>query len=232
MNLGIALNGGALRCSYYVGFFQYLYDYNIEVDEISAISSGVIAGLIYFSKENPKKVFDKFGKELEKYKFKPKVFSIMLDMFLKEYYLEKEKLEIINKKLKVLTTKLPKFEPIIFDQFSDLDDLFRITSSSCSLPFFFNFPVINNNEYYIDGGFARQDLTNYLNTNKKIQLSPFCIKKNKKNESIINLGIEDKNTFKDLYYSFFYNADISNKWFENGYQDAENTFKNSTSLKL
>ena len=86
MSLGIAMNGGAIRCTYYTGFLQYIYENKIIVDEISALSSGVVSALIYFSGENPREMFYYFTNNLAKNRLNPKIFSILLKEFIDEYY--------------------------------------------------------------------------------------------------------------------------------------------------
>ena len=225
MTLGLAINGGAIRCSYYIGFLQYIYEKKITIDEISALSSGVVAGLIYYSGESPKEIFDDFSRELSQNRLKPKIFSILLNNLLRKYYHKDEDILKLNLKLKIATTKIPKFKSIIFDNFSNFDDLFKIAEASCSLPYFFNFPVKFKNEYYIDGYFSERNLASYLTTKKKIFLFPFSISKNTNDQDLLEIGLGNDFSLKNILSTFIFNEDISNFWYQRGYSDALDNFR-------
>ena len=51
MKVGLVLEGGAMRGMYTAGVLDAFLEENIEVDEIVAVSAGVLFGVNYLSKQ-------------------------------------------------------------------------------------------------------------------------------------------------------------------------------------
>ncbi len=218
--LGIVLNGGSLRCAYYTGFLQYVYENKIKLDEIVTISSGIIPAIIHFSGESPEDIYNEFKGKILKDRKNMKIFSILLRELIDTVFKSDDDVRILNSKLKVISTKLPQFKPHVFDEFKTKEELFQIGSSSCSLPYLFDFPAKVNKSYFIDGVFSKKYLPDMLNTKRKIVLSSFSPIKTRLNEESKTASIGKKVSLKHYLSTFLYDEKITTHWYDKGYHDA------------
>ena len=111
MELGIALDGGALRSAYFMGFFEYLYERDIKVNEIVTISAGWMPSLTHISNQSPRFVYERYLNRISPGSLKRKIYLKLGFEFFRECMDKIRSLKNVNGRLKVVTTSFPRNKP-------------------------------------------------------------------------------------------------------------------------
>ncbi len=149
---GLVMSGGAARGFAHVGVFKALEENQINIDIVSGVSAGSIAGSFYCDGFSPEEIFDIFEKnkvfDLVKLRFSRKglLSTSGLRKVLKNN-LRTKKMEDLPKPLVINATNIEEGITTYFTE----GNLVDIVVASCSIPVVFE-PAKINNVTYVDGG--------------------------------------------------------------------------------
>lgn len=161
--IGIVIEGGAMRSIYAAGILDYFLDQKIEIPNVLAVSAGAYAGMNYVSGQKGR-VLDAVIKPLKEYKylgigtfFKKGTFFDMEYLF-KEVPKKKAPFDFeafLNsaKHFLISTTDCITGKCIYHDQFQNQDEFWKICKTANSLPFIAKITPINGVPM-LDGGVA------------------------------------------------------------------------------
>ena len=161
--IGIVIEGGAMRSIYAAGILDYFLDQKIEIPNVLAVSAGAYAGMNYLSGQKGR-VLDAVIKPLKEYKylgigtfFKKGTFFDMEYLF-KEVPKKKAPFDFeafLNsaKHFLISTTDCITGKCIYHDQFQNQDEFWKICKTANSLPFIARITPINGVPM-LDGGVA------------------------------------------------------------------------------
>ena len=161
--IGIVIEGGAMRSIYAAGILDYFLDQKIEIPNVLAVSAGAYAGVNYVSGQKGR-VLDAVIKPLEEYKylgigtfFKKGTFFDMEYLFnevpKKKAPFDFEAFLNSAKHFLISTTDCITGKCIYHDQFQNQDEFWKICKTANSLPFIAKITPINGVPM-LDGGVA------------------------------------------------------------------------------
>lgn len=161
--IGIVIEGGAMRSIYAAGILDYFLDQKIEIPNVLAVSAGAYAGMNYVSGQKGR-VLDAVIKPLEEYKylgigtfFKKGTFFDMEYLFnevpKKKAPFDFEAFLNSAKHFLISTTDCITGKCIYHDQFQNRDEFWKICKTANSLPFIAKITPINGVPM-LDGGVA------------------------------------------------------------------------------
>ena len=151
--IGIVIEGGAMRSIYAAGILDYFLDQKIEIPNVLAVSAGAYAGMNYVSGQKGR-VLDAVIKPLEEYKylgigtfFKKGTFFDMEYLFnevpKKKAPFDFEAFLNSAKHFLISTTDCITGKCIYHDQFQNQDEFWKICKTANSLPFIAKITPIN-----------------------------------------------------------------------------------------
>lgn len=161
--IGIVIEGGAMRSIYAAGILDYFLDQKIEIPNVLAVSAGAYAGMNYVSGQKGR-VLDAVIKPLKEYKylgigtfFKKGTFFDMEYLFnevpKKKAPFDFEAFLNSAKHFLISTTDCITGKCIYHDQFQNQDEFWKICKTANSLPFIAKITPINGVPM-LDGGVA------------------------------------------------------------------------------
>lgn len=161
--IGIVIEGGAMRSIYAAGILDYFLDQKIEIPNVLAVSAGAYAGMNYVSGQKGR-VLDAVIKPLKEYKylgigtfFKKGTFFDMEYLFnevpKKKAPFDFEAFLNSAKHFLISTTDCITGKCIYHDQFQNQDEFWKICKTANSLPFIAKITSINGVPM-LDGGVA------------------------------------------------------------------------------
>ena len=161
--IGIIIEGGAMRSIYAAGILDYFLDQKIEIPNVLAVSAGAYAGMNYVSGQKGR-VLDAVIKPLKEYKylgigtfFKKGTFFDMEYLFneipKKKVPFDFEAFLGSAKRFLISTTDCITGKCIYYDHFQNQDEFWKICKTANSLPFIARIIPINGVPM-LDGGVA------------------------------------------------------------------------------
>ena len=162
-DIGIILEGGAMRSIFSAGVLDFFLDNDIHVPNVIAVSAGAYAGMNYVSEQRGR-VMDAIIKPLEKEKYLGVRTFLKKGTFFDMYLLFDEipkrkapfdfdKFTMSAKRFVISTVNCLTGEPVYHDTFQDEDGFLKICRAANSLPFISKITNINGIPM-LDGGMA------------------------------------------------------------------------------
>lgn len=160
-NVGIVLEGGAMRSIFSAGVIDFLLEKNIKIPNVLAISAGAYAGMNYVS-EQKGRVMDAVVNPLKEYKYlgfgtflKKGTFFDMDYLFeevpQKKSHFDFEKFQNFKGRFITSTVDCNTGETVYFEKFKDEKEFFKICKAANSLPLIAKISYINGRPM-LDGG--------------------------------------------------------------------------------
>lgn len=162
-NVGIILEGGAMRSMFSAGVLDFFLDNGIKIPNVMAVSAGAYAGMNYVS-EQKGRVLEAVIKPLEKEKylgfrtFLKKGTFFDMDLLFDEIPKRRvpfdfETFSQSARRFLISTVNCLTGEAVYFDKFQDEEQFFKICRAANSLPFIARVTEINGIPM-LDGGMA------------------------------------------------------------------------------
>ncbi|WP_182199891.1 patatin-like phospholipase family protein [Paraliobacillus salinarum] len=159
--IGLILEGGAMRGVYTAGVLDYFHDKQIDFPFVAGASVGACVATSYVANQRGRnyKVFVDYSSHPEYLSFKRLltkkplfgmdfIFDTLPNQLVPFDY---ESFLKNNKKLVVATTDIYTGEPVYYDSFESKEELFKIVRASSSLPFVSE-SVLHKGVELMDGG--------------------------------------------------------------------------------
>ena len=219
---GIALDGGAMRLSFFGGFLQKIQEEGYPVDEMVGISSGALVALGFMAGFSMQEVYDTHLQWIYERRLQYNIYEKYLDHF--DYLLTDEMIAGLNGRLKIVASRLTLLGPRteVFDHFKDKADLKNKILASGSIPYFNQFPLWMNGNLYVDGYVTCRNPAQYLSASDK--LSVLAIREFSDSDGAARLGdTVEMRSFEGFpaVYTFVASKDAIQAWFRYGYRQAE-----------
>lgn len=154
--IGVALSGGGAKGFTHIGAMMAFEAFGVNIDIVSGVSAGSIAGTLYAAGLTPKEIMECFS-EYDKFSYFteltiPKVGLFKLEKFgkLLESWLPVRNLEELNIPTVVCATDFDAGRSIGWSK----GEIVPRVMASCSIPIIFH-PVEINGVNYVDGGVLR-----------------------------------------------------------------------------
>lgn len=162
-NVGIILEGGAMRSMFSAGVLDFFLDNEIQIPNVIAVSAGAYAGMNYVSEQRGR-VPDAFIKPLETEKyigfrtFLKKGTFFDMDFLFDEIPKRRNPFDFKTfsesaKRFTISTANCLTGEAAYYDRFEDEDNLFKICRAANSMPFIAKITEIGGIPM-LDGGMA------------------------------------------------------------------------------
>lgn len=162
-DVGIILEGGAMRSMFSAGVLDFFLEHDIEIPNVMAVSAGAYAGMNYVSGQKGR-VLDAVIAPLEEEKylgfgtFMRKGTFFDMDLLFDEIPKNRVPFDFVAftrsaKRFIISTVNCLTGEAVYFDEFADEDRFFRICRAANSLPFIAKITEIDGIPM-LDGGMA------------------------------------------------------------------------------
>lgn len=162
-NVGIILEGGAMRSMFSAGVLDFFLDNHIQIPNVMAVSAGAYAGMNYVSEQRGR-VLDAVIKPLETEKylgfrtFLKKGTFFDMDFLFEEVPKKRVPFDFTAfsesaKRFITSTVNCLTGEAVYYDRFEDADSLFKVCRAANSLPFIARITSIGGIPM-LDGGMA------------------------------------------------------------------------------
>ncbi len=228
--LGMALDGGAMRLSYFTGFLHGLQEHDVQAEQMVGISIGALMSMGYLAGVPMKETFDELIPWAVKRRFTYDIYGQFLD-FNMERYIRPEHLERFNGRLKIVATRvsLLGLETRVFDSYSDMQDLRRKLQASGSLPYLNEFPVRINDDWYVDGYATCWNPAVHLDTPRKLTVVGIPEWTNISHaRELGDVVVMDDSRGHGLVSTFLLDEQVARDWFEVGHAKALEYLKAQT----
>lgn len=184
----LVLSGGGARCVFQLGFLEYMYEHDIEIEAISCVSGGAIVGALIADGHKPKQALEEIKslnlKKMKKFNFfRDGIFDYYGFKEVLDKMLSVKNIEMLSRKLYITVLSYQDTQLHYVDKGSVSD----YVVASCSL-----FPVFS--KYSIDG-------TEYIDggLSNNLPIEPFC----KSDYDIIGINVNPKDQYpiKNSFYN-------------------------------